>query len=51
MKNIKSPCNGYCSLDRNDICKGCKRTISEIKNWGGFTNQEKLEVYERIRKR
>ena len=29
-----SPCNQVCTLDRDDVCLGCGRTIDEIAAWG-----------------
>ncbi len=28
-----SPCNSICTLDDNDRCLGCKRTLDEIVRW------------------
>jgi len=29
-----SPCNQICTLDADDVCLGCGRTIDEIAAWG-----------------
>jgi hypothetical protein len=28
-----SPCLNICTLDEDNICMGCLRTLSEIKTW------------------
>ena len=45
---VKSPCNGICTLDVQDVCRGCKRTRAEISKWYVMSNEEKLEVKKRI---
>lgn len=30
---IPSPCIGKCGLNRQDICKGCFRSLDEIRHW------------------
>lgn len=30
---IESPCVRNCCLDDNDICLGCFRSVTEIKQW------------------
>jgi len=45
----KSPCVGTCFYDTSGTyCIGCKRTPAEIYDWLIMTNEEKLEVLERI---
>jgi predicted Fe-S protein YdhL (DUF1289 family) len=41
---VKSPCNGICTLDAQDVCRGCKRTRAQISNWYVMSNTEKLHV-------
>lgn len=49
---IPSPCNKRCSLDGvNHCCRECLRTIEEVKNWKRYTNEQKLEVLEKIKER
>jgi len=45
---VKSPCNGICTLDTQDVCRGCKRTREEISKWYVMSNDEKLEVLNRF---
>jgi predicted Fe-S protein YdhL (DUF1289 family) len=46
---VKSPCNGICTLDAQDVCRGCKRTREEISRWYVMSNDEKLEVKKLIK--
>ena len=45
---VKSPCNGICTLDAQDVCRGCQRTREDISKWYVMSNAEKLEVKKRI---
>jgi uncharacterized protein len=45
---VKSPCNGICTLDVEDICKGCRRTKDEISRWYILSNSEKQQIKDRI---
>ena len=47
---VKSPCNGICTLDIQDVCKGCKRTRAEISTWYVMSNAEKQQVVARFKK-
>ena len=44
MEMVKSPCNGICTLDITDTCRGCQRTRSQISKWYAMSNEEKLSV-------
>ncbi|WP_029010707.1 DUF1289 domain-containing protein [Azospirillum halopraeferens] len=33
---VKSPCVRVCTLDERGVCIGCRRTIDEIRAWGGM---------------
>ena len=46
---VKSPCIGKCTYDITiQKCNDCQRTKEEISNWSVMTDDEKLEVLERI---
>jgi predicted Fe-S protein YdhL (DUF1289 family) len=45
---VKSPCNGICALDDQDVCRGCKRTRAQISRWYVMSNAEKLTVIKHI---
>jgi uncharacterized protein len=43
--NIPSPCNNVCVLDpESGLCRGCKRTISEIVAWAAASDDEKRRI-------
>ena len=46
---VKSPCNGICTLDIQDVCRGCKRTRSEISTWYVMSNTEKQCIIDRVK--
>jgi predicted Fe-S protein YdhL (DUF1289 family) len=50
-KKVPNPCVGVCALDENDLCIACQRSGMEIAEWGVFSNEEKLEVWEKIKRR
>lgn len=43
---VASPCVRKCTLDDDDICVGCFRSIDEICAWGGATNDERRDILE-----
>ncbi|AHV91960.1 DUF1289 domain-containing protein [Bordetella holmesii] len=44
-----SPCVAVCSTLFDDICRGCGRTAMEVANWVFMTEEEKRDVWVRIR--
>ncbi|MGW8308398.1 MAG: DUF1289 domain-containing protein [Achromobacter pulmonis] len=44
-----SPCVAVCSTLFDDICRGCGRTAMEVANWVFMTEEEKREVWVRIK--
>ena len=48
---VKSPCVSVCALDAEGMCSGCFRTGNEIRQWGGYSNPERLEVLKQVRER
>ena len=42
-KPVASPCNSICSLNDEDICIGCFRTNTEIRDWSYLDNYQRLE--------
>ena len=44
-----TPCVAICFLDPvTAICKGCGRTYEEIQDWGGFTDEDRMEIMKRL---
>ena len=44
-----SPCVALCSTLYDDVCRGCGRTVLEVANWVFMSDEEKRQVWERIR--
>ena len=38
---VASPCIDLCTLDDDDICVGCFRSIDEICAWGGASDDQR----------
>lgn len=47
----KSPCVRNCCLNEQDICLGCFRHLSEIKDWNKLSEKEKEKVLASAHKR
>jgi len=45
---VKSPCNKTCTLDSNNVCIGCGRTIEEITSWATLTNKQAQQIINRL---
>lgn len=39
-----SPCVRRCTLDAQDVCVGCFRTVDEIMRWSAMADDEKWQV-------
>ncbi len=47
-----SPCLRVCLVDaRTEFCRGCGRTLAEIANWAGFTDEQREAVLADLPKR
>ncbi|AWK85919.1 DUF1289 domain-containing protein [Azospirillum thermophilum] len=42
--HVPSPCVRLCTLDDDDVCVGCYRTLDEIKAWGGLDSEGRRAV-------
>ena len=42
--SVESPCVRKCTLDQDDICIGCFRSIDEICAWGSASNIRRSEI-------
>jgi len=40
-----------CTLDRNDICLGCGRTIDEIMEWGAASDDRRRAILSAVEDR
>lgn len=47
---IDNPCIGVCSTTYGDeICRGCKRTVEEIRDWNRYSKEQKENINKRLR--
>lgn len=47
---MKSPCKRICKL-KGEVCIGCQRTLSDIKNWSLMSDEERDITMIEIEKR
>lgn len=44
-RSIATPCVKVCVVDgASGHCLGCRRTLSEIAGWSGFTDEERARI-------
>lgn len=47
-----TPCIGRCSHNvGDDLCKGCGRTIEEVRDWNTYSTEQKLQKMEELKQR
>ncbi|WP_081961632.1 DUF1289 domain-containing protein [Aquabacterium sp. NJ1] len=46
-----SPCVRLCTLDEQDVCVGCGRTIADITSWSKMPDADKAACVARARER
>ena len=52
INSVPSPCVSLCKMDvERQYCMGCLRTIDEIIDWGGASEDHKRAVWAAIRRR
>lgn len=44
-----SPCVAMCSTLYDEICRGCGRTTMEVANWVFLSDEQKHEIWIRIK--
>ncbi len=44
MNAIASPCKNTCSVNKDNICPGCGRTVDEVTGWEAADNTLKQEI-------
>lgn len=50
-KRTRTPCVGICSTTYgDDVCRGCKRFVTEVINWNSFDSEEREAVWKRLEK-
>lgn len=46
---IRTPCIGVCSTSLgDDVCRGCGRTLEEIRDWASLTHKEREAIMQRL---
>ncbi len=48
---VPSPCIRRCTLDRQDICVGCYRSLAEITRWNALDNEARRQILQRCASR
>lgn len=48
---VASPCVRLCTLNPQDICVGCGRTLDDIKAWSQMTPQQQADCVARAAQR
>ncbi len=51
MVTPASPCIRHCTLDNQDICIGCGRSLEEILQWSAADDRRKRQILQRIAER
>ena len=46
--SAESPCIRNCTLDHDDICLGCFRSLDDICAWGDASNEQRREMLELV---
>lgn len=46
-----SPCVGNCCLNSDDVCVGCFRHVEEITAWHTATDEQKIEIIDKMEER
>ena len=49
--SVPSPCVRNCCLDEDGVCMGCGRLLAEIVGWSDASDEERMAVVERSRRR
>ncbi len=50
-ETVTSPCVRRCTLDDNDVCIGCYRSLDEIRDWTRLTAAGRRAVLEQVARR
>lgn len=51
MKRPDSPCTGICTLNENDECLGCHRTLDEIAEWEDLEPEAQWDLVNELARR
>ena len=48
---IPSPCIRRCTLNDQDVCIGCGRTLNDIKQWSNATRDQQIGIIQKSNQR
>ena len=48
---IQTPCVMVCTLNEDDVCVGCLRSLDEIGRWPDADTEERLQILDNITER
>ena len=49
---VASPCINICQIDeRNSLCRGCRRTLDEIRAWSLYDDDERRALWQQLLQR
>ncbi|MGB5740245.1 MAG: DUF1289 domain-containing protein [Woeseia sp.] len=43
-----SPCNRVCTLNEQNVCLGCRRTLDEIVTWAGMSAEQQRAILRQL---
>ncbi len=46
-----SPCVSICTLDDDDVCVGCSRTLDEITHWSVYPKEKQWQIIDDLQRR
>jgi predicted Fe-S protein YdhL (DUF1289 family) len=46
-----SPCVSICTLDDDDVCVGCHRSLNEITYWSSYPREKQWAIIDELRQR
>jgi len=51
MNSVASPCKNTCSINKDNICPSCGRSVDEIAEWSSANNEIKQNIIAVSKKR
>lgn len=46
-----SPCVSICTLDDDDVCVGCGRSLDEITQWSAYPKEKQWQIIDELKRR
>jgi predicted Fe-S protein YdhL (DUF1289 family) len=46
-----TPCVQVCTINKQNVCTGCKRTIKEITNWTKYSPSKRKQIMRELKHR